>query len=157
MKLAAIALLATTIAIVDASLHPIIAARRHQLKRQDPANVCTVIPAQTIPITGADPVELPAVCLCTNTVDAYADDLGLSEAATAEISRELQTDIDDSDTPCTAPANGTPTCAGDACDFVCDPGFVQDGDACVCPQGQVQCGARCVDAGTLCASATFGG
>ena len=28
--------------------------------------------------------------------------------------------IDDSDTPCTAPANGMPTCNDDECDFACD-------------------------------------
>ncbi|KAI5886663.1 kinase-like protein [Schizophyllum commune H4-8] len=128
MKLAVFTLVAISATVVDASLHPIIAARRLNLKRQDPANVCTVIPAQTITVTGANPVELPAVCLCSNTVDAYADDLGLSEAATAEISRDLQTDIDDSDTPCTAPANGMPTCNDDECDFACDAGFVRDGD-----------------------------
>ncbi|KAL1676826.1 hypothetical protein EV122DRAFT_266604, partial [Schizophyllum commune] len=157
MKLAVFTLVAITATMVDASLHPIIAARRLNLRRQDPANVCTVIPAQTITVTGANPVELPAVCLCSNTVDAYAEDLGLNEAATAEISRDLQTDIDDSDTPCTAPSNGMPTCNDDECDFACDAGFVRDGDMCVCPTGQVQCGARCIAAGAPCASGSFGG
>ena len=36
-------------------------------------------------------------------------------------------------TPCPAPTGGTPVCAGDQCDFVCDPPYQRVGATCVVP------------------------
>jgi hypothetical protein len=78
--------------------------------------------ARSFSPTAGDPVGFFVEAAAGGTASWSIDDVSLESCSTA----------------CGAPANARATCAQEVCDFVCAPGFVRQGGACV-PQGDT-CG-----------------